>query len=236
MERAPAPQREPGLRELNKQEKRQRISAAARELFLENGYDVATVRDIAARARVALGTVFNYAEDKSDLVFLIANEDLRATVLDALDAVDPAKPLMQQVLTIFRKLYEFFGSEPRLSKIVLRELSFESEGKNAEYMQQTRRFLLSGLEVCVERARQRDEIDFSLDARSLARSIFFIYAGAVRWWIQDPEPTVREGLQELKRYLDVHFNGLLSSRDQAVSNSRSDTKRAGRPATSSTKH
>ncbi len=42
---------EPGLREMNKLEKRQRIRAAVRELFSKHGYETATLRQIAKRAQ-----------------------------------------------------------------------------------------------------------------------------------------------------------------------------------------
>src|ERR1700721_3809166 len=75
-----------GLREQNKLEKSQRIRIAARELFSKHGYDSATLRQIAKRAHVGLGTVFNYAQDKRDLVFLIFNEELAAVTDRALKA------------------------------------------------------------------------------------------------------------------------------------------------------
>ena len=60
-----------GRRERNRQDKRERIRDAAEDLFNECGYDAATTRDIAHRAGVSLGTLFNYADDKRDLIFLI---------------------------------------------------------------------------------------------------------------------------------------------------------------------
>src|SRR5215472_18786691 len=70
------PDATPGLRprERNKLDKLKRIKAAARELFLEQGYDSATTREIARRADVGLGTLFSYASDKRDLLFLIYND------------------------------------------------------------------------------------------------------------------------------------------------------------------
>src|SRR5215472_8899406 len=65
-----------GLREQNKIDKRRRIGEAARALFIERGFDDTTTREIALRAGVGIGTVFTYAENKRDLLFLIANDDL----------------------------------------------------------------------------------------------------------------------------------------------------------------
>src|ERR1700730_18603578 len=91
-----------GLREQNKVEKRQRIRAAARELFSKHGYEVATLRQIAKRAHVGLGTLFNYVQDKRDLVFLIFNEELAAVTDEALSAAQAHNSLVDQLIDIYR--------------------------------------------------------------------------------------------------------------------------------------
>ena len=66
------------VRERNRRDKLQRITAAARALFVEKGFDETTTREIARRADVALGTLFLYATDKRDLLFLICTDELEA--------------------------------------------------------------------------------------------------------------------------------------------------------------
>jgi AcrR family transcriptional regulator len=58
-------------RERKKQETRRRIYSAAFELFLEKGFDVTTVEEIAERADVAKGTVFNYFPQKTSFLAAI---------------------------------------------------------------------------------------------------------------------------------------------------------------------
>ena len=66
------------VRERNRREKLQRITEAARALFVEKGFDETTTREIARHADVALGTLFLYATDKRDLLFLICTSELEA--------------------------------------------------------------------------------------------------------------------------------------------------------------
>lgn len=54
-----------GRRERKKREVRERISDAARQLFLEHGFDATTVEQIARSADVAQATFFNYFPSKS---------------------------------------------------------------------------------------------------------------------------------------------------------------------------
>src|ERR1700723_4425960 len=109
-----------GLREQNKVEKSERIRVAARELFSKHGYESATLRQIAKRAHVGLGTVFNYAQDKRNLVFLIFNEELAAVTDQALKAGQSHHSLLDQFTGIYKPHYEYFSKNPALSRILLK--------------------------------------------------------------------------------------------------------------------
>lgn len=62
-----------GRRERNKQEKRERITSAARSLFALKGVNDVTTNEVAELADVASGTVFLYAKSKSELLLLAQN-------------------------------------------------------------------------------------------------------------------------------------------------------------------
>src|SRR5579884_4279721 len=82
-----------GQRERNKLDKLRRIKDAARELFVAKGFDDTTTREIALRAGVGIGTIFVYAENKRDLLFLIANEELEKVTAQAEGAVTASASL-----------------------------------------------------------------------------------------------------------------------------------------------
>jgi AcrR family transcriptional regulator len=215
-----------GLREQNKLEKRQRIREAARELFSKRGYDSATLRQIARRAHVGLGTLFNYAQDKRDLVFLIFNEELAAVTDEALRAAESHHSLLDQLMDIYKPHYEYFSKHPALSRILLKELTFYSEGKQAAAFQEIRGRLIAGIEKAVRTAQQERRIGSKEKAALVARQIFFISSGAIRWWIASLNPHPSEGLAELRRLLELQLHGLqpaLKSR-----NNRWDSARKGR--------
>ena len=197
-----------GLRELNKVEKRQRIRAAARDLFSKLGYDSATLRQIAHRAHVGLGTLFNYAQDKRDLIFLIFNEELEAMTNEALAAAQSHQSLIDQLMAIFQHHYRYFGKDPAMSRILLRELIFYSEGKHASAFQQIRARLLSGIEMFVRSAQQEQRILSKAEPQVIARHIFFVFSAEIRWWIASSKPNATAGLQDLRQLLELQINGL----------------------------
>lgn len=208
---------QPGLRERNRQDKLARIKSAARDLFNELGFDRATTRAIAGRAHVGLGTLFNYADDKRDLVFLIFNEELDRITDSAFAVVDPRKPLAEQLASAFGVFYREFAANPTLSRILLQELTFYSRGRLAGDFQRSKRRTIGFIEQLVASARREGRIRDAEDPSFVALSIFFLYAGAVRYWIAADRPNPTKGIDELRRMLEIHLRGLaLSSRGRTA--------------------
>jgi len=73
--------------------RRAQLTAAAIATFSEKGYHVATIRDVAKRAGVSIGLIYQYVQDKEDLLFLAlldVLESYRRTIPIALEGVvDP---------------------------------------------------------------------------------------------------------------------------------------------------
>jgi AcrR family transcriptional regulator len=197
-----------GLREQQKLATRERIRAAAADLFARRGYGAATMREIAGRAHVGLGTLFNYAQDKRDLVFLIFNEELNAVTDVALAAPRPGQPLVDQLLAVFRVHYRWLGEKPALARILLQELTFYSSGKQAATFLGIRKRLIDGLEALVRAAQRTRRIRSREDPAVIARHIFFVYSASLRWWIAAPRPNPGKGIADLRRLLRLQVDGL----------------------------
>lgn len=147
-----------GVREQKKLDKRERIRSAAQALFAEVGYDAATLRQIAKRAGVGLGTLFDYVSNKRDLVFLICNEGFDRAGTEGLSAALLEESLYAQVVAIFEVHYFYFARDIDLSRILLRELLFYSEGEHAAFYVGIRTRLLKGLERLVQTAQRTGDI------------------------------------------------------------------------------
>jgi AcrR family transcriptional regulator len=199
-----------GLRERKKLETRERIRAAAAELFTRHGYGAATLRQIAARAHVGLDTLFNYAADKRDLVFLIFNEELNAITDVALAAPRPGQPLAAQLAAVFAVHYRWLAAKPALARILLQELTFYSSGKQAATFHGIRRRLIDGVESLIEAAKKRGEVSSREKSAVIARHVFFTYSASLRWWIAAPRPDPEAGIRDLKRLLALQVQGLKS--------------------------
>ena len=217
-----------GLREQNKIEKRQCIRQAARELFSKHGYEETTLRQIAQRAHVGLGTLFNYAQDKRDLVFLICNEELAQVLdqaLDAVEALPPDRTLVDRIVELYRRHYEYFSNDVAISRLALKEFGFISGGKQAEAFYTTAWRLMHTVDTLVRKAQKEGEIESSEDAATVGHVIFLVISGAIRWWITSRFPEPSAGLAELRRLLELQFHGFRHG---------SNVSRPGHPASSET--
>ena len=81
--------------------KRRQIIEGARRVFLSEGFDAASMGEIARAARVSKGTLYVYFDSKEALFAALIAESKRATAERNLSALDPDDPDVRRVLTTF---------------------------------------------------------------------------------------------------------------------------------------
>jgi len=195
------------VRERNRRDKLQRITEAARALFVEKGFDETTTREIARRADVALGTLFLYATDKRDLLFLICTSELEALTDKAFGDVPRSDRLIDELIHIFDFYYRYFAEQPGLSKYILRELTFFVSGVQGQRFQSNRHRVISQLEEHLTGARARGLLKEGANPADVGWVVFAIYQAEIREWLVDPAPDPVDGLQSLRRALNVALDG-----------------------------
>ncbi len=95
----------PGLRARQKADRDRRILRAAAQLFRETGYDRSKMEAIAALAEVSIGTVYNYYQNKGDLLVAIVSLEVNE-VLSAGETLVAAPPVdveaaVNAIITIY---------------------------------------------------------------------------------------------------------------------------------------
>ncbi|MDA1361374.1 helix-turn-helix domain containing protein [Glycomyces luteolus] len=118
-----APQRV-GRRERNKQEKLDRITAAARELFAEHGVDEVTTQQVAERADIGTGTLFLYAKTKGDLLLLAQNSSYADALERGRAAAEAAADTLEAVMAVVRPVVECNRKQVDNGRTYLREMVF----------------------------------------------------------------------------------------------------------------
>ncbi|MDB5572676.1 MAG: TetR family transcriptional regulator [Hyphomicrobiales bacterium] len=197
-----------GLRARNKVDKLRRIKTSAFDLFNTKGFDDTTMREIARCAGVGLGTLFSYADNKRDLLFLVANDLLADIVERSAGKIGPQNGLMANLLHLFRLHYEAFAREPALSRLTLREMTFYTSGRHATRFQSTRVAILRNIAQILLMSEKAGEIALRDDADFVAWVMFCIFQTELRRWIASDDLDVEAGTQRLARALRLCEEGL----------------------------
>ena len=113
-----------GRRERNKQQKLERIMAAAGELFAEHGVDEVTTQQIAERADIGAGTLFLYARNKGELLLLVQNAAYAEALARGVAGAAAAEDELGAVLAIVRPVVECNRKQVDNGRTYLREMVF----------------------------------------------------------------------------------------------------------------
>ena len=113
-----------GRRERNKQQKLDRITAAARELFAERGVDEVTTQEIADKADIGAGTLFLYAKTKGELLLLVQNSTYADALAQGTSAAESIPDVLDAVMAIVRPVVECNRKQVDNGRTYLREIVF----------------------------------------------------------------------------------------------------------------
>jgi AcrR family transcriptional regulator len=159
-----------GRRERAKRDKRERIMAAARELFAERGVSGVTTQQIADRADVAIGTLYRYAATKAELLIMVQNEKFAAAIDDGLAAANAAagRAALEAVVALVRPVLACVREHVENGRMYLHELVF---GDPAEPYRRAGLVLAARLEDGITGLVVRDEyrLPMSLSPPGLTR-------------------------------------------------------------------
>jgi AcrR family transcriptional regulator len=198
-----------GLRERNKHEKLFRIRSAAKNLFHQNGFDITTTRQIAKEARVGLATLFLYASDKRDLLFLVCNDDLDKLTENAFKGVPDDAPLLEQLTIVFRHFFIFFSQDIPLYRDLMRELTFYTSGHHSQRFQAIRNRTIHLIQVLIENSKSQAKIGSPENSELIAQIIFSIYAAHLRTWMTSANPLPEIGVREIQKQFKLLIVGLI---------------------------
>jgi AcrR family transcriptional regulator len=181
---------------------RERIRAAAWELFTTVGYDATTTQAIAKRAGVAAGTVFVHASDKADLLSLVMHDRLAAVVDERFASIPSADaPLLDRLMHVFSGLFRMYGEHPQVAFAFVRHFP-GAKGPNAERVSMLTFGFVHRLALLVADAQAKGEAARELDPIACAQNLFGLYFMALMTWLS--------GLATLETALVPQLRGSLA--------------------------
>ncbi|ROP44364.1 MULTISPECIES: TetR/AcrR family transcriptional regulator [unclassified Rathayibacter] len=158
----------PGRRERNKQQKLDRITAAADELFSRRGVDDVTTQQIADAADIGTGTLFLYARNKAELLLLVQNTHYAQAIEVGVRASAAASCPLDAVMALVEPVVECNRRQIENGRTYLREIVF---GDAEEPHHRVGLELMQRVDTAYADILQRDGRLTAEDAALLARTI-----------------------------------------------------------------
>ena len=197
-------------RERKKRELRQRIFQSAFELFLEKGFRHTTVDDIARRADVGKGTVFNYFPRKTTILAAVA-EDWVVRLVDELGPVDTWEGTTREMLErAFLFLADLGIKNPALSRLAFAEsLRYMGAHPADEHLtdEEPVRQFQSITHTMLRHGQATGEIRLDVEPEHAATLIESAFYRTLARWLRDGGP-VDDVHVEIRGKLDIIFDGL----------------------------
>ncbi len=198
-----------GRRERNKLEKRDRIRQAAWELLIERGFADTTTRAVADRAGVGTGTLFLYAADKADLLFLVMHDRLADASDRAFATLPHRAPLIDQLLHLFGALYRMYGEQPSTLAMDFIRLLPGARGGNADRVNALTFAFMSRLAALLRDGQARGEVLPNLPLQAAASNLFASYFMLLLAWAAGMMMLPTEKDPALRELLQVQLTGIV---------------------------
>jgi len=194
-------------RTLPADEKRRRIFDAARDVIMRRGYDSATMEEIAARAGVGKGTLYNFFDSKEDL-FLSVVMDGFERIREGVDArVDPIEDPWERfevgwrtlMLDVFPQLNQQWSFIYQIWGVVARdEAARERMFTEWRNLYRNREGLIS---TAISEGQRSGRFQKHVSATSISLLLMAAFDGLLHRAMFDPERVVPE--EALRAVLDL---------------------------------
>ncbi len=163
----------PTKRQLATQDRRRHIIEAAAACFIEQGFHQSSIRDIAKRAQISLGNLYNHFESKTALIAEIAS--LEAEDLDQIQEILEGDGDKQGVIDAFVIAYFNYVSQPE-NAVLTAEITAEAMRSPhiVEAYSENRQRIIDG----VIKALSKDKVCFPGQADELAKTLLDLVESA----------------------------------------------------------
>ncbi len=196
-----------GLRERQKQRRRQRILRTAIELFRERGFQQTTAVDIAKASHISRGTFFNYYPYKEAVLLDFGGGLLQMAWQEARADLDKGVAPVRVLYSFWDRLADL--SEQELGRELLPYLAYELVNPDPERARAAFTALPLGRYTAeiLEPLKKADRLrqDFSLDRMANSLADTFLLA-VLRWAGHTPERSLAD---ELHKFLLLILEGVL---------------------------
>jgi len=147
------------------------ILAAARTVFIEQGFDAATTAEIARRANVAEGTIYRYAKTKRILLEQAIKGWYGEMSAQMADGIAKCPTTKEKLAFAIQQHFKVFSDHGAIAQLMVREMRAKVVGQRGEVDEMNRTYTRFLLDLLIAgQAEGTIRMDLKLP---LARDIFF---------------------------------------------------------------
>lgn len=189
-------------------ERKEAIVDTAAALFAREGYNGASVADIAKRGKISKSLIYHYYQSKEDILYDVMISHVRALEIAAREAVAGADAPERKLRELTHRFMALYVGAADRHKVLLNDLDHLSKARRSEIVAVQRRLIeiVQRLLVEIEPALKRKS-----SAAFAASMLFF---GTINWthtWF-DPKGAVSAGaLAEMA--VDLTLGGVRKAAD-----------------------
>lgn len=184
---------------------RRKIYYAAMELFREKGFEETTMRDIAAKAGVALGGAYYYFSSKDAIVLAFYAEMQQESNAPLLEALAGKKKLRDRILCVLEKRLELLAPNRKFCAALFRHAPDSSDPLSpfSEETKDIREGAIGHMQIALDGG----DIEVPPDLKPRLPYLLWLYQMAlIMFWLYDRSPS-----QERTRKLMDKSLGLLTN-------------------------
>ena len=156
-------------------EKRERVLSEAARLFAERGYNQTDMAQLAARAGVAKGSLYNYFASKEELYVHVCRDGLERSRAAVYGELDPDWDIYRQIDHIFRRGVAFARSHPAYIVMYLNISSPGMERFADKLTREVESFTAGHLKRAIRRGQAEGTVRADLDVNLSAFTINTLY-------------------------------------------------------------
>ena len=196
-------------REASKAETRNLIIAAARKLLLEGTQTDFTMRRIAKEAGVSAASVVVHFKNKQVLLETTLQDDIDHAIDAAMADLPRQGDLMQQLLHIWRAMFDFYDTNRELYRMMIKNTIFEQETETP-YMTQQMNAFMQFVQQMIESEKAAGRLHPSTDCLLLCYCLMSHYFSMLILFFRSPHITPAFAVDLLAKAGNQTLTGALS--------------------------
>jgi len=180
-------------RQRKRRQTRDYVAEVAFDLFETHGFEAVTMEQIASRADVARGTVYNHFPVKEAVLAHAMHAQLENDLASLLDGILRRTGFMAQAATLLEASATWWTPRRHYLAPYIR-YRFQQFEKAPEADESAGSDMLEAWRALIAHAQRAGELRDDMDAARLAHYLHFLYLSELMRWLTEPIPSLADGM------------------------------------------